>query len=81
MRVEYRSIRSRHRIVDHIRHGHIVAVWRTVECAGFTNRWVVTVDDPNGYGVGRTSHHATRERACRAAAKILSRLSVEVSRA
>ncbi len=81
MRSEYRSIRSRHRIVDHVRNGHTVAVWRTVECAGFTNRWVVTVDDSNGHGVGKTSHHATRERACRAAAKILSRLSVEARRA
>ena len=56
--------------------GHaLVSVWRTVHVAGFGARWIAdAIDLRTGHDVGTYSHHATRERACRAAARLAAAL-------
>jgi hypothetical protein len=54
--------------------GHsLVSVWRTVSAAGLGTRWIADVTDlRTGHTVGAYSHHATRERAVRAANRMAS---------
>jgi hypothetical protein len=56
--------------------GHaLVSVWRAVDAAGLGARWIAdAIDLRTGHDVGAYSHHATRERACRAASRMASTL-------
>ena len=67
---------SRLRRVLEIKAGYtMVSVWRAVDVAGAGPRWIADATDlRTGCDVGTYSHHATRERACRAASRAVSAL-------
>ena len=54
--------------------GVLITVWRTVQAGGFGPRWIAdAVDLRTGHDVGRYSHHSTRERAARAASRLVAK--------
>lgn len=66
--------KSGERVLQIEARGVLVTVWRTVQAAGLGARWITdAVDLRTGHDVERYSHHATRERASRAASRLISK--------